>query len=157
MGKIYRLQYEQLLNTTLDKAWAFFSGAENLQKITPSYMRFDITSPETNKPVYAGQIITYKIHPVLGIPLDWMTEITHVKEGQYFVDEQRKGPYGFWHHQHHFEETATGVKMTDIVHYALPFGIFGQLAHAIFVKKQLAAIFSYRKEKVEELFKVILS
>ena len=157
MAKIYRLQYEQVLNTTLDKAWAFFSGAENLQKITPSYMRFDITSPQTNKPVYAGQIITYKIHPVLGIPLNWMTEITHVKDGQYFIDEQRRGPYNLWHHQHHFEEVKDGVKMTDIVHYALPLGILGQFAHALFVKKQLEDIFSFRKEKVTELFKVILS
>jgi ligand-binding SRPBCC domain-containing protein len=157
MAKIYRLQYEQVLITTLDKAWAFFSGAENLQKITPSYMRFDITSPQTNKPVYAGQIITYKIHPVLGIPLNWMTEITHVKDGQYFIDEQRRGPYNLWHHQHHFEEVKDGVKMTDIVHYALPLGILGQFAHALFVKKQLEDIFSFRKEKVTELFKVILS
>ena len=156
MGKIYRLQHEQLLNTTLDKAWAFFSAAENLQQITPSYMRFDVTSPQTNKPVYAGQIITYKIHPVLGIPLNWMTEITHVKEGQYFIDEQRRGPYSLWHHQHHFEAVEDGVKMTDIVHYALPFGIFGQFAHVLFVKKQLKDIFSYRKEKVAGLFKVIL-
>lgn len=157
MAKIYRLQYEQVLNTTLDKAWAFFSGAENLQKITPSYMRFDITSPQTNKPVYAGQIITYRIHPVLGIPLNWMTEITHVKDGQYFIDEQRRGPYNLWHHQHHFEEVKDGVKMTDIVHYALPLGILGQFAHTLFVKKQLEDIFSFRKEKVTELFKVILS
>lgn len=157
MAKIYRLEYEQLINTTLDKAWSFFSGAENLQRITPSYMRFDITSPQTNKPVYAGQIITYKIHPVLGIPLNWMTEITQVKEGAYFIDEQRRGPYNLWHHQHHFEEVAGGVKMTDIVHYALPLGILGQFAHALFVKKQLSGIFSYRKEKVEELFKVDLS
>lgn len=152
MAKIYRLQYEQLLNTTLDEAWAFFSGAENLQRITPAYMRFNITSPQTNKPVYAGQIITYKIYPVLGIPLNWMTEITQVKEGQYFIDEQRRGPYNLWHHQHHFEEVAGGVKMTDIVHYALPFGILGQLAHALFVKKQLKDIFVFRKEKVTELF-----
>lgn len=156
MGKIYRIQHVQLLNTTLDKAWAFFSAAENLQQITPSYMRFDVTSPQTNKPVYAGQIITYKIHPVLGIPLNWMTEITHVKEGQYFIDEQRRGPYSLWHHQHHFEAVEDGVKMTDIVHYALPFGILGQFAHVLFVKKQLKDIFSYRKEKVAELFKVIL-
>jgi ligand-binding SRPBCC domain-containing protein len=154
MGKIYRLQYEQVINTTLDEAWAFFSGAENLQRITPSYMRFDITSPQTGKPVYAGQMITYKIRPVLGIPLGWVTEITHVKEGQYFVDEQRRGPYGMWHHQHHFEVIGGGVKMTDIVHYEMPFGILGRLARALFVKRQLEGIFEYREEKVNELFKL---
>lgn len=152
MAKIYRLRYEQVLNTTLAEAWRFFSRADNLEKITPSYMRFDITSPVTDKPVYAGEIITYIIHPVLGIPLRWMTEITHVKEGEYFVDEQREGPYGLWHHQHHFEEVAGGVKMTDIVHYSLPLGILGQVAHGLFVGKQLREIFAYRQKKVKELF-----
>ncbi|SHM40688.1 SRPBCC family protein [Chitinophaga sp. CF418] len=92
MGKIYRLQYEQILNTSMDDAWTFFSRVENLEKITPSYMCYTITSPLTGKPVYAGQIVTYVIHPVLGIPLNWMTEITHVVEGKYFIDEQRQGP-----------------------------------------------------------------
>lgn len=115
-------------------------------------MRFDITSPVPDKPVYAGQIITYKIRPVLGIPLSWVTEITHVKEGEYFIDEQRKGPYGLWHHQHHFEEMPGGMKMTDIIHYALPFGIFGRLAQVLFLRRQLQDIFVYRKQKIGELF-----
>lgn len=153
MGKIYRLQYEQVLNTSIDNAWTFFSRAENLEKITPSYMRFDVTSPETGKPVYAGQIITYVIRPVLGIPVNWMTEITHVVEGKYFIDEQRKGPYGLWHHQHHFEIVPEGVKMTDIVHYSLPFGIIGKIAHALFVQRQLRDIFAFRKSAVEQLFR----
>ncbi|PWV53726.1 SRPBCC family protein [Chitinophaga sp. S165] len=153
MGKIYRLQYEQVLNTSLDNAWTFFSRAENLEKITPSYMRFDVTSPETGKPVYAGQVITYVIHPVLGIPLNWMTEITHVVEGKYFVDEQRKGPYGLWHHQHHFEVVPEGVKMTDIVHYSLPLGLLGRIAHALFVQRQLRDIFAFRKNAVEHLLR----
>lgn len=152
MAKIYRLRYEQVLNTSIAEAWRFFSRADNLEKITPPYMRFDITSPVTDKPVYAGEVITYIIHPVLGIPLRWMTEITHVKEGEYFVDEQRQGPYGLWHHQHHFEAVAGGVKMTDIVHYSLPLGILGQVAHALFVGKQLQEIFAYRQKKVKELF-----
>jgi ligand-binding SRPBCC domain-containing protein len=154
MGKIYRLQYEQVINTSLNEAWDFFSAAENLERITPSYMRYHITSPQTGKPVYAGQVITYRIRPVLGIPLSWVTEITHVKEGKYFVDEQRRGPYGMWHHQHHFEEINGGVKMTDIVHYEMPFGILGTFARALFVKRQLEGIFEYRKKKVNELFKL---
>jgi ligand-binding SRPBCC domain-containing protein len=153
MGKIYRLQYEQVLNTSLENAWTFFSRADNLEKITPSYMRFDVTSPKTDSPVYAGQIITYVIRPVLGIPVRWMTEITHVVEGRYFIDEQRKGPYGFWHHQHHFEEVPGGVKMTDIVHYSMPLGILGSLAHALFVQRQLRDIFAFRREAVEQLFR----
>ena len=152
MAKIYRLQYEQVLNTTMDEAWTFFSRAGNLEKITPSYMRFDIPSPITEKPVYAGEVITYTIHPVLGIPLSWMTEITHVQEHAYFVDEQREGPYRLWHHQHHFEQAPGGIKMTDIVHYALPFGILGRLAHVLFVKRQLQEIFAYRKEKITAMF-----
>ncbi len=152
MGKIYRLQYEQVLNTSLEVAWTFFSHAENLEKITPSYMRYLVTSPPTGKPVYAGQIITYVIHPVLGIPLRWMTEITHVVEGKYFVDEQRQGPYGLWHHQHHFEPVPGGVRMTDIVHYSMPLGILGNIAHALFVQRQLRDIFAFRKEAIERLF-----
>jgi len=152
MPKIYRLQYEQVLNTSLEDAWTFFSRADNLEKITPAYMRFDITSPVTRKPVYAGQIITYIIRPVLGIPLRWMTEITHVSEGSYFVDEQRYGPYGMWHHQHHFERVPGGVKMTDIVHYSMPLGFLGRFAHALFVQRQLRGIFAFRKEAVERLF-----
>jgi ligand-binding SRPBCC domain-containing protein len=152
MAKIYRLQYEQVLNTSIAEAWRFFSQADNLEKITPSYMRFDITSPVTGKPVYAGEVITYIIRPVLGIPLRWMTEITHVKEGEYFVDEQRQGPYGLWHHQHHFEAVNGGVKMTDIVHYSLPLGMLGRVAHALFVGKQLKEIFAYRQKRVKELF-----
>ncbi|WPQ64370.1 SRPBCC family protein [Chitinophaga sancti] len=152
MAKIYRLRYEQVLNTSISEAWTFFSRADNLEKITPSYMRFDITSPVTDQPIYAGEIITYTIHPVLGIPLSWMTEITHVKDGVYFVDEQRKGPYGLWHHQHHFEEVEEGVKMTDIVHYSLPLGILGRVAHALFVRRQLEGIFTYRRKKIQEFF-----
>jgi len=152
MGKIHRLQYEQILNTSIDNAWTFFSRAENLEKITPPYMRYAITSPPTNKPVYAGQIITYVIHPVLGIPLRWMTEITHVAEGKYFIDEQRQGPYGLWHHQHHFEPVPEGVRMTDIVHYSMPLGILGDIAHALFVQRQLRDIFAFRKTAIERLF-----
>jgi ligand-binding SRPBCC domain-containing protein len=152
MAKIYRLQYEQVLNASLEDAWRFFSQADNLEKITPTYMRFDITSPHTGKPVYAGQIITYIIRPLLGIPLRWMTEITHVVEGKYFIDEQREGPYRMWHHQHHFEVVPEGVKMTDIVHYSLPLGILGKLAHALFVQRQLQDIFLFRKQAVEKLF-----
>jgi ligand-binding SRPBCC domain-containing protein len=152
MAKIYRLRYEQVLNASMPEAWTFFSKADNLEKITPSYMGFDITSPVTDKPIYAGEIITYIIHPVLGIPLRWMTEITHVKEGEYFVDEQRQGPYGLWHHQHHFEAVEGGVKMTDIVHYSLPLGILGRIAHALFIRRQLEGIFAYRRKKVQEFF-----
>jgi len=97
-------------------------------------------------------IITYKIAPLFGIKMNWMTEITHVKEGEYFVDEQRFGPYALWHHQHHFKEIKGGVLMTDILNYAIPHGPIGRLANAILVEKQVKQIFEYRVKAVEKLF-----
>ena len=97
-------------------------------------------------------IITYKISPLLGIKMNWMTEITHVKEGEYFVDEQRFGPYALWHHQHHFKAIEGGVLMTDILNYAMPYGIIGRMANAVFVSKKIEKIFEYRRKAVVELF-----
>ena len=102
--------------------------------------------------MYPGQVIEYKVHPILGIPLYWMTEITHVVQHKYFVDEQRFGPYELWHHQHHFKEVPGGVEMTDHVHYKLPFWFLGDIANVLFVKKQLKGIFDYRFKKVVEMF-----
>lgn len=150
--KIYKLQREQLINTSIDKLWHFFSDARNLQALTPSYMKFNITSGQLPDKVYPGQIITYKVSPLLGIPLTWVTEITQVKEGEYFIDEQRIGPYHIWHHEHHFKQTERGVLMKDIVYYALPLGPLGSFAHTLFVRNQLSNIFNYRYEKIEQLF-----
>lgn len=150
---VYTLQREQTLPISLPEAWAFFSAPQNLQKITPAYMGFHIhTDPAFLKKMYPGQVITYTVKPIMGIPMFWMTEITHVEEGRYFVDEQRVGPYTLWHHQHHFEATDTGVKMIDLVHYKLPLCILGKMAHALFVKKQLAGIFDYRFQVLEKMF-----
>lgn len=151
MGAIHRLERTQLIPISLEKAWDFFSRPQNLEQITPTYMRFNITSPPVEH-MYAGEVITYIIRPVLGIPLRWMTEITHVQEGRYFVDEQKKGPYGLWHHQHHFEEMPGGVKMTDIVHYQLPMGFLGTIAEKLFVARQLEDIFTFRRKAVTDLF-----
>lgn len=103
--------------------------------------------------MYPGQIIEYKVSPVLGIPIYWMTEITHVEAHQFFVDEQRFGPYRLWHHQHHFKEVEGGVEMVDIVHYKIPFGWLGDLANFLFVRKKLKTIFNYRYQAIEALFK----
>ncbi|MBC6491732.1 hypothetical protein ACFSQD_11585 [Flavihumibacter stibioxidans] len=149
---IYTLKTVQHLPVSLDKAWDFFSSPANLATITPSYMGFEIKSRHHGEKMYPGQIIEYTVKPILGIPLYWMTEITHVEKGKYFVDEQRFGPYSLWHHQHHFREVEGGVEMTDIVHYKIPFYILGDIANALFVRKQLTGIFTYRKKKVEELF-----
>lgn len=114
-------------------------------------MGFDITS-ETEEKMYAGQIITYTVRPLFNIPMTWVTEITHVKDKEFFVDEQRFGPYALWHHKHFFKEIEKGVEMTDRVDYALPLGILGQIAHPIIVKNKLKEIFDFRYKKVEELF-----
>jgi len=145
----YQLQSKQILPITLKEAWDFFSSPKNLQTITPDYLGFQITSELADK-MYAGQIITYKVKPLFGISLFWMTEITHVEEGKYFVDEQRFGPYAMWHHQHHFKEVEGGVEMTDIVNYRLPLGPLGSIANYLFVRRQLNEIFAYRQRFLEE-------
>jgi ligand-binding SRPBCC domain-containing protein len=149
--KIYTLKKEQFVPTDIDTCWDFFSQPKNLQTITPPYMGFKILHGAAER-MYPGQIIEYKVSPVLNIPMQWVTEIKHVVDNKLFVDNQMIGPYKLWHHKHFFEVKENGVLMTDIVHYALPFGILGQIAHALFVKKQLQTIFDYREQKVIELF-----
>jgi ligand-binding SRPBCC domain-containing protein len=150
---VHQLIRKQHIPAAPAAVWSFFSGAGNLQAITPAYMKFRVTSGELPQEIYPGQIITYTVSPVLGIPLYWMTEITHVVPGRLFVDEQRKGPYRLWHHQHHFEETEGGVLMTDIVHYQLPLGPLGELARALFIGRQLDDIFAFRQRVVDDLFR----
>ena len=152
MSKVYSLKTVQTIPVGLDKAWDFFSNPANLQAITPQNLGFKIISEHHGNEMYAGQVIEYTVKPVLNIPLYWMTEITHVADKKYFVDEQRFGPYSLWHHQHHFKETADGVEMTDIVHYKLPFWFLGDIANTLFVKNQLKEIFDFRYKVVEEMF-----
>ena len=149
--KVYKKETVQHLNVSLDECWKFFSSPRNLQKITPESMGFQITDFDSQL-MYAGQIIQYKVSPLLGLKLNWTTEITQVKDKAYFIDEQRFGPYSFWHHKHFFEATANGVKMTDVVHYALPFGFLGRIVNTLIVKNKLNEIFDYRCQKVDELF-----
>lgn len=150
---VYTLKRVQRLPISLEQAWEFFSSPQNLKEITPAHLGFVIHSdPEFIRKMYSGQVITYTVKPVLGIPLFWMTEITHVEEGKFFVDEQRVGPYALWHHQHHFKPIPGGVEMTDLVHYRLPLGFLGDIAHAIFVRRQLQHIFDYRWNKLEAVF-----
>jgi len=97
-------------------------------------------------------LIAYKVSPLLGIPMNWVTEITHVKDLEYFVDEQRSGPYALWHHQHHFKEIKGGVHMTDILTYAIPYGILGRIANSLIVEKEIKKIFTFREEQINKLF-----
>jgi ligand-binding SRPBCC domain-containing protein len=149
--KIHQLEVSQSLPISLDEAWDFFSSPKNLDLITPDDMSFQIISGADSK-AYAGQLITYKIKPILNIPMNWVTEITQCVEGKYFIDEQRFGPYKFWHHQHHFEITNEGVLMKDILHYALPFGFLGEMMGNLFIHQKVKGIFSYREKKLNEIF-----
>jgi len=149
---VHSFQAVQKIPVSIETAWNFFASPANLQAITPTNMGFKVISKFHGDRIYAGQIIEYKVRPVFNIPLYWMTEITHVQDGVYFVDEQRKGPYSLWHHQHHFKAIEGGVEMTDIVHYSNPLGFLGALANKLFVRNKLDQIFKYRVQKVEELF-----
>lgn len=151
--KAFHLKFSQFLPISLPEAWDFFSSPMNLAKITPKEMAFTVTSPiQADEKMYPGMIITYKVSPVAGIKLNWMTEITQVSDQKYFIDEQRFGPYKFWHHQHHFRAVPGGVEMTDILTYGLPMGIFGNIANSVFVARKLQQIFNFRKQKTIELF-----
>ncbi|MDB5203089.1 MAG: hypothetical protein JWQ27_2498 [Ferruginibacter sp.] len=152
MSRVYSFKKVQVLPVSLEKAWSFFSNPANLQQLTPAKMGFTVISKFHGETMYPGQIIEYTVRPLLGIPLYWMTEITHVKPGEYFIDEQRFGPYSLWHHQHHFKEVEGGVEMTDIVHYKVPFWIFGDMANKLFVEKELQGIFDYRYAAVTKLW-----
>ena len=149
---IHQIRKEQFLNAKIEDVWDFVTSPYNLKKITPEYMNFLIKSKNMNEKIYPGMIICYKVSPILKIPTTWVTEITHVKKNEFFVDEQRVGPYKIWHHQHLFREEKNGVLMTDIVSYKLPFGIIGRLLNLLFIKNKLNHIFNYRYDKMNEIF-----
>lgn len=137
---------------TLDEAWDFFSSPRNLSKITPQKLGFEIQYISGGDKTYSGQIICYKVKLLGGIKVNWVTEITHVQEPLYFVDEQRFGPYALWHHQHHFKEVANGVEMIDEVNYAIPLGFLGRLVNWLFVGRQVSAIFEHRNKVLKAFF-----
>jgi ligand-binding SRPBCC domain-containing protein len=148
---MYQLIRKQIVHTDLETCWDFFSNPSNLKLITPEYMGFDVKT-ETPKEMYEGLIIAYKVSPLLSIPMEWVTEITHVRDKSFFVDEQRVGPYKLWHHEHHFKELEGRVEMIDIVSYQPPFGILGKLVHPFIIRPKLEQIFAYRIQKVNSIF-----
>lgn len=152
--KIYSLKRSIKLKMTLEESWDFFSNPNNLTLITPPSLNLNITSKLKDK-MYPGMIITYTVAPILNIPMTWVTEITHVDEPRFFIDEQRFGPYKFWHHQHRFEEIEGGVEATDLVNYALPFDPLSRMANSLIVKKQLKEIFDFRSDYLEKRFGTI--
>jgi Uncharacterized conserved protein len=149
---IHQLKTVQLIQADLETVWDFISSPRNLKHITPDYMGFEIITPDLSEKMYAGQIIQYIVKPLFNIPLHWCTEITHVQPLEYFVDEQRQGPYALWHHQHHLVPTVQGIEMTDIVHYAVPLGRLGDVLTASLVRKKLEEIFNFRYKALETYF-----
>jgi len=148
---MYTIERIQRIPISLEEAWSFFQNPGNLSKITPSEMGFHILS-EVPEKMYPGLFINYKVSPLFGIKMNWTTEITYVDAPNYFVDEQRVGPYAIWHHEHHFKEIEGGVEMLDRVNYKVPLGILGKLAHPLIVKPKLEEIFDFRIQRVEEIF-----
>ncbi|MFN9499996.1 MAG: SRPBCC family protein [Chryseotalea sp.] len=148
--KIYHLKTVQILPISLTEAWDFFSTPDNLEKITPKHMGFNILYKSGGYKMYPGQIIRYIVHVLPGIPMHWVTEITHVQEPNYFVDEQRFGPYALWHHQHRFREVEGGVEMIDEVNYAIPLGFLGRIANWLFVGREVNRIFKHRYEVLDQ-------
>jgi len=151
---LYQFRKEQVIrNTSVEEVWNFISSPANLKEITPTYMGFDILSEDLPKKMYPGMIIKYRVSPLLGIKMTWVTEITHVRELEYFVDEQRVGPYSIWHHQHILTPSADGIVMKDIVSYKPPLWILGDIANKLVIENKLNEIFDYRTRIVEEKFK----
>ncbi|MGV3696209.1 SRPBCC family protein [Flavobacterium sp.] len=148
---IYTLHTKQNLPISVEEAWEFLSSPKNLAVITPESMGFKTISGD-DRDIFAGQIIQYIVKPLLGIPVKWVTEITHVVDKKYFVDEQRFGPYALWHHKHFLKEIPGGVEMEDIVDYKLPMGFLGRMVHPFLVKPKLEEIFEYRRQKLISLF-----
>lgn len=151
--RIHTLHTTQTIRATRAAAWEFFSDPRNLARITPASLGFDIVTPDLPARVHAGLMIEYRVRPLLGLPVTWLTEITHVRDGANFVDEQRAGPYALWHHEHGFDERGDGtVELRDRVTYALPFGPLGSLVHPWLVRPKLETIFAHRTRVVSELF-----
>lgn len=143
---------KQELSISLQEGWEFFSNPANLKKITPEKMGFDILNESLPSEIYPGMIIKYRVRPLWSIPMKWVTEITQVNAPNYFIDNQKSGPYAYWHHQHFLRETDTGIEIHDIVNYKVPFGLIGQWIEQILVKKKVAEIFEYRRLRLKEIF-----
>ena len=149
--KTYQFKAKQFLPITINEAWDFFSNPNNLPKITPPWLNFEVTTQLESR-MYAGMIITDLVRRILNIPATWVTEITQVHVPNFFVDEQKFGPYKLWHHQHVFREAKNGIEMEDIVNYAVPLGFIGRLANNLIISKKIKSIFEYRTEILNKMF-----
>lgn len=149
---MYTLNFSQKLPIDLQEAWDFFSSPANLEKITPKSLSLKIEHYQNDKKIYPGQIIIYSVQPVWKISMEWVTEIVAVQEPTYFIDEQKFGPYTFWHHEHWFTPIPNGILMEDIIIYKVPFGIIGKAFHCLKIKNDLDHIFLHRSKVLEKIF-----
>jgi len=148
---VRRLEFTTLINAPASQVWDFFSSPGNLSLLTPASMNFVIKTPDTGR-AYPGMFIGYRVSPLPGMRVSWLTEITHLSEGKYFIDEQRQGPYSLWHHEHHFREVEGGIEMQDLLYYRVPFGFIGRLLDSLLIRKRVLDIFTYRDQKIREFF-----
>ena len=147
-----RKEWTVFVPRPLEEVWDFFSRPENLEKMTPEHVSFNIMSPIQGVEMYPGMVIQYQISPLLGIPMNWITEITQIRDKTFFIDDQRVGPYALWHHQHHFKAVEGGTEMTDILHYQVPFGPIGSIANWLFVERMVDQIFTFRETAIQKVF-----
>lgn len=148
---MYKIEQIQRVPIPKEEAWAFFSNPKNLKEVTPNNIGFSFAD-DLGEKMYKGMVVRYTVAPLFGVKLKWATEITAIMENDYFVDHQLSGPYKIWHHQHFFKQIKGGTELKDIVHYELPFGILGKLAHPLLVKQKLKEIFEYRRQQIELKF-----
>jgi ligand-binding SRPBCC domain-containing protein len=150
---LHTLSRVQTLPITIQEAWAFFSSPLNLSLITPPEMKFHVLSKfKPGDQIFKDMLIDYRVSPLFGIPMSWQTKITEVNAPHYFVDEQLKGPYAYWHHEHHFREVKGGTEMTDLVQWRVPLGWAGDVVNELLVRKRVQAIFDFREKKLTELY-----
>lgn len=152
MCKVHSIESVQKIAISLEEAWNFFSKPKNLLLITPPFLNLKEINKPSDSEAFEGQIISYSVRPLLGISVLWISEITHVQHQKMFCDNQRKGPYKLWYHEHYFKEVDGGIEMTDAVQYQVPLGMLGLIANTLFVKKQLEKIFTYRYNAIIKLF-----
>jgi len=148
----YQFYREQIIPATRSDVWNFISSPENLKKITPPEMGFNITTSHLASKMYAGMIISYKVKLLPGFSTNWVTEITQVRDQEYFIDEQRVGPYSIWHHQHLLKDQEKGVIMCDLITYVPPLGFLGAIANRFMIKDKLNDIFTFREKAVLDVF-----
>ena len=148
-----RLEYTTIVPRPLAETWDFFSRPENLERLTPPEVSFEILSPVAGVEMYPGMVIQYRVSPLPGLRTDWVTEITQVRHHEHFIDDQRVGPFALWHHQHFFHALDGGrTEMRDVLHYQAPLGPLGTLADWLFVRRQVEGIFTARAAAIARLF-----